>query len=240
VPAANYDTGGQGAAYNVTSVNGAANSYRSDGVDLETCTDTGCGDDLGWTSQGQWFRYTINVASAGSYTVSFRVASASGVSDAFHIADTVAGRPADVDQDNGGWNSRYMSFASASGSSGSALAASPSSLSFGSVAVGSASGTLSAASSAPGSPLTVALSGTATSPGSNLAQGRPVTASGYSQNYGPANAVDGNTSTYWESTNNAFPQWLQADLGSAVSIGRIVMDLPPSSAWGTRSQTITI
>jgi hypothetical protein len=52
--------------------------------------------------------------------------------------------------------------------------------------------------------------------------------------------VDGNTSTYWESTNNAFPQWLQADLGSAVSIGRIVMDLPPSSAWGTRTQTITV
>ncbi len=92
----------------------------------------------------------------------------------------------------------------------------------------------------PGSPLTVALSGTGTSSGTNLALGLPVTASGYSQTYGPANAVDGNTSTYWESTNNAFPQWLQADLGSAVSIGRIVMDLPPSSAWGTRTQTITV
>src|ERR1700728_4735826 len=41
VQAANYDTGGQGVAYNVTSVNGSANSYRPDGVDLETCTDTG-------------------------------------------------------------------------------------------------------------------------------------------------------------------------------------------------------
>jgi hypothetical protein len=144
VQAANYDTGGQGVAYNVTSANGTANSYRSDGVDLETCTDTGCGYDLGWTSPGQWFRYAINVASAGSYTVSFRVASASGVSDAFHIADasgadltgaesvpatggwqnwaTVtdtiqlpAGRQTlIVGQDNGGWNTRYMSFASAS------------------------------------------------------------------------------------------------------------------------------
>ncbi|HEV3170417.1 MAG TPA: hypothetical protein VGZ32_08765, partial [Actinocrinis sp.] len=35
VQAENYDTGGQGAAYNVSSVNGSANSYRSDGVDLE-------------------------------------------------------------------------------------------------------------------------------------------------------------------------------------------------------------
>jgi hypothetical protein len=47
--AENYDTGGQGVAYNVTSVNGTANSYRSDGVDLEATTDTGGpANDLGW------------------------------------------------------------------------------------------------------------------------------------------------------------------------------------------------
>ena len=40
VQAVNYDTGGQGVGYNVTSVNGTANSYRSDGVDIEACTDT--------------------------------------------------------------------------------------------------------------------------------------------------------------------------------------------------------
>src|SRR6202035_5162332 len=39
VQAANYDTGGQGLTYNVASVNGSANSYRSDGVDLETTAD---------------------------------------------------------------------------------------------------------------------------------------------------------------------------------------------------------
>src|SRR5580693_671473 len=50
VQAANYDTGGQGVAYNVSSVNGTADSYRPDGVDLETCSDTGCGYDLGWTA----------------------------------------------------------------------------------------------------------------------------------------------------------------------------------------------
>src|SRR5579875_2046668 len=61
VQAANYDTGGQGVAYNVTSTNGSANSYRPDGVDLETTSDTtgttgtGAGYDLGWTTGGQWF-----------------------------------------------------------------------------------------------------------------------------------------------------------------------------------------
>ena len=74
VQAANYDTGGQGVAYNVTSANGSANGYRSDGVDLETTADTqdttGAGGayDMGWTTPGQWFNYTVNVATAGTYT----------------------------------------------------------------------------------------------------------------------------------------------------------------------------
>jgi hypothetical protein len=67
-----------------------------------------------------------------------------------------------------------------------------------------------------------------------------VTASGVTQAYVAANAVDGNTSSYWESTDNAFPQWLQVDLGSSVSVSRIVLDLPPATAWSTRSQTITV
>jgi F5/8 type C domain len=79
-----------------------------------------------------------------------------------------------------------------------------------------------------------------TSSSSNLAAGRPASASGYTQNYQPSNAVDGNTSTYWESTDNAFPQWFQVDLGAAAGVGRVVMDLPPSSAWGARTQTLTI
>jgi hypothetical protein len=87
----------------------------------------------------------------------------------------------------------------------------------------------------------VALSGTgAAAAGTDLALNQPATASGYTQTYVPSNAVDGNTSSYWESTDNAFPQWFQVDLGSSVAVGRIVLDLPPSSAWGTRTQTIAI
>jgi hypothetical protein len=107
---------------------------------------------------------------------------------------------------------------------------------------GAATGSLSVSSSAPGSPLTVALSGTGTSGTTNtdLALNQPTCASGSTQSYAPSNAVDGNTSTYWESTDNAFPQWFQVDLGSSQSVSRIVMDLPPSTAWGTRTQTLTI
>jgi len=88
VQAENYDTGGQGVAYNVTSVNGSDNGYRSDGVDLEVCSDAGGGVDLGWESPGQWFKYTVNVATAGTYTVSFRVAAPNAVTDAFHLSNS--------------------------------------------------------------------------------------------------------------------------------------------------------
>ena len=79
VQAENYDTGGEGVAYHVNSINGTANGYRTDGVDLENTADTGGGLDIGWTSGGQWFRYTVNVATAGAYNVAVRVASATAV-----------------------------------------------------------------------------------------------------------------------------------------------------------------
>ena len=87
VQAENYDTGGQGVAYSVGSVNGSANSYRSDGVDLEATAASGGGYNLGWTGSGQWFRYTVNVATAGTYTVSFEVAAPGAVTGAFHLSD---------------------------------------------------------------------------------------------------------------------------------------------------------
>jgi hypothetical protein len=126
---------------------------------------------------------------------------------------------------------------------GSSIAAGSSctvSVKFAPTSSGAASGTLTVTSSAPGSPLAVALSGTGITSATNLARNQPATASGYTQSYVPSNAVDGDTSSYWESTDNAFPQWFQVDLGSPVSISRIVLDLPPSSAWATRTQTITI
>jgi beta-glucanase (GH16 family)/uncharacterized protein involved in high-affinity Fe2+ transport len=142
VQAENYDLGGQGVAYNVTSVNGSANSYRSDGVDLEVTTDTGGGYDIGWTASGQWFKYTVNVATAGNYTITFRVAAPSAVSDAFHVSNSAgtnlsgsvsvpatggyqdwtnvtvnvilpAGQQSlTINQDAAGWNINYATFTS--------------------------------------------------------------------------------------------------------------------------------
>ncbi|MFC3572630.1 discoidin domain-containing protein [Streptomyces yaanensis] len=72
----------------------------------------------------------------------------------------------------------------------------------------------------------------------NLAQGKPFSESGHADIYGAANAGDGNRNAYWESTNNAFPQWLQVDLGSSVKVNQVTLRLP--SGWPSRSQTLKI
>jgi hypothetical protein len=77
-------------------------------------------------------------------------------------------------------------------------------------------------------------------PNTNLAQNRPTQESSHTQVFDSGNAVDGNTSSYWESANNAFPQWLQVDLGAAMSTKRIVLNLPPATAWNTRTQTLSV
>ncbi|GAA3915249.1 discoidin domain-containing protein [Actinoplanes auranticolor] len=76
--------------------------------------------------------------------------------------------------------------------------------------------------------------------GPNLAAGKTFTASSVADVYGAGNAGDGNANTYWESQNNAFPQWLQVDLGASVSVNQAVLKLPPAAAWQTRTQTLTV
>ena len=126
---------------------------------------------------------------------------------------------------------------------GTSLAADASctvSVTFAPTAAGAATGTLSVNSSAPGSPLTVGLSGTGVSTTTDLALNAAVTASSYTQTYVPANAVDGNTSTYWEANNGVWPSTITVNLGSDLTLGSITVDLPPSSAWSTRTQTLSV
>ncbi|QMU79582.1 carbohydrate-binding protein [Streptacidiphilus sp. PB12-B1b] len=224
VQVANYDTGGQGTAYNVTSANGTADSYRSDGVDLETTADTqdsgvaGGAYDMGWTTPGQWFKYTVNVATAGVYTASFRVSSPYGISDALHIANasgtnlsgsvavpntggyetwaTVTASvtlPAGVqtltlDQDSNGWNFHYLAFTQGSGGGG-----------------GGGGGGGSGPTEYCGT--------------QDLALDQPTTASSTQDatDYPAADATDGDPGSRWSSAAGD-PQWLDVDLGSPQQI----------------------
>lgn len=72
----------------------------------------------------------------------------------------------------------------------------------------------------------------------NLAQGKTATVSSSVDVYGAGNTIDGNQGTYWESNNNAFPQSLTVDLGSAYNVNQVRLKLP--SNWGARTQNIAV
>ena len=74
--------------------------------------------------------------------------------------------------------------------------------------------------------------------GPNLALGRPATAGGSNGGYPAGNVTDGSQATYWESPAGAFPQWVQVDLGSNVSIHSVALKLP--SSWGARTETLSV
>ncbi|MDX6257375.1 MAG: hypothetical protein QOJ11_3709 [Frankiales bacterium] len=125
---------------------------------------------------------------------------------------------------------------------GSSIAAGASctvSVSFRPTASGGRTGSLRVTSNATNSPTTVSLSGTGAQPANtDLAAGKATTESSHTQTYASANVTDGNQSTYWESNNNVFPQWVQVDLGAGQSVARVVLKLPPS--WGQRTQTLSL
>ncbi|MEV4512611.1 carbohydrate-binding protein [Dactylosporangium sp. NPDC049525] len=222
VQAENYDTGGPGLAYSVSSVNGSGNGYRADGVDLESTSDTGGGYNLGWTSGGQWFRYTVNVATAGQYTLSARVAAPSAVTGALHLANASGANltgPVTIPA-TGGWQTWATATATLTLPAGQQVLT---------LVQDTGGWNLNSLQFTQGG-------GTPTP--QNLAAGRPTTESSHTQAYSSANLTDGNQGTYWESANNAFPQWVQVDLGSARSVTKVVLQLPP--AWGARNQTLTL
>jgi N-acetylneuraminic acid mutarotase len=86
IEAENFDNGGETVAYHDTTPGNQGGAYRTTSdVDIEACTDTGGGYNIGHIQAGEWLNYTVNVTTAGSYSIGVRVASAvSGGS--FHVA----------------------------------------------------------------------------------------------------------------------------------------------------------
>jgi Carbohydrate binding module (family 6)/Domain of unknown function (DUF362) len=74
IQAENYDNGGEGLAYHDTTSGNSGGQYRSEDVDIEACSDTGGGYDVGWTDTGEWLKYSISVIQAGTYTLRLRAA----------------------------------------------------------------------------------------------------------------------------------------------------------------------
>jgi hypothetical protein len=74
--------------------------------------------------------------------------------------------------------------------------------------------------------------------GPNLSLGKATSASTSNGPHGAGNLNDANPGTYWESANDAFPQWAGIDLGGSTSIDQVVLRLP--AGWEARSQTLSV
>lgn len=114
--------------YSVSAVNNIAESYRSDevhtaltfvpvpariqaeaytamsGIQLENCTDTGGGQNVGYFNADDYIEFKINVAAGGSFTIDYRLATNVN-SDGFQVL--IDNQPVDTRTINstGGWQS---------------------------------------------------------------------------------------------------------------------------------------
>ncbi|SHN30707.1 carbohydrate-binding protein [Chitinophaga sp. CF418] len=74
------------------------------GIGTEGCGDVGGGQNIGWVGTGDWMDYNVNVATSGTYTVAFRVASAPGGGQLQLQSGTNILTTVDVEA-TGGWQS---------------------------------------------------------------------------------------------------------------------------------------
>ncbi|MDD5688632.1 MAG: carbohydrate-binding protein [Elusimicrobia bacterium] len=104
IEAEDFDKGGEGVGYHETDAINSGKQYRTtEGVDIQVCNDIGGGFNVGWVRVGEWLKYTINIETAGKYTIEVRV-SCDGQGGKFHIEfdDVDKTGPMTV-PDTGGW-----------------------------------------------------------------------------------------------------------------------------------------
>ena len=101
--AALYDQGGEGVAYHDSSETQLGTNFRDEGVDIR-----GNGEAIGWIDNGEWVEYTLDVAEAGSYQLSFAAATTAGgrsvtasVAQAGQVYDSATSASV---INTGGWN----------------------------------------------------------------------------------------------------------------------------------------
>jgi chitinase len=201
IEAENYDTGGQGVAYNDLTAGNSGNAYRTDDVDVQATTDTGGGYNIGWVQAGEWVEYTVNVTTASKYTLSARVA-ATATGKTFHVELDGVNISGAISIPNTG---AYQTF--------STVTVTTPSLTTGQkilrIVMDSPSFNLNYISFAA-----IASSG-------NLALNKPATASSLETSSFPASAaVDGSGATRWASAYSD-PQWIYVDLGASYNVSRV-------------------
>ncbi len=103
IEAENFDSGGAEAAYHDTSPGNSGGAYRETDVDIQPTTDEGGGHNVGWTAASEWLKYTVNVATTGTYAIEVRVAS-DGPGGTFHVETNGVDKTGPLHvPDTGGW-----------------------------------------------------------------------------------------------------------------------------------------
>lgn len=104
IEAEHWDEGKAGVSYVDDEPKNLGEPYRKDTeVDIEKRDDASNGHGIGWTREGEWLNYTVDVKKTGTYTIEMPVAS-NKKGGVFHIeikGKDVTG-PIDV-PDTGGW-----------------------------------------------------------------------------------------------------------------------------------------
>jgi hypothetical protein len=261
IQAEDFDTGGEGVAYHDLETANQGGQYRtSEGVDIQTTTDTGGGFNVGWTRTDEWMEYTVNVATAGNYTLSERVASGATTGQ-FRVEFNGVDKTGVVTVPNtGGWqtfqnlsqtvnlsagvqvmriyftgndaNFNYFNL-TAAGVTNTPTNTLPPTNTPTNTPIGPTN-TPTNTPVASNTPTRTPTPGTST----NLALGKPISASSSVFTFVATNANDNSVTTYWEGGGQ--PATLTVDLGANANITSIVIKLDPSTAWATRTQTFQV
>ncbi|HJR59990.1 MAG TPA: carbohydrate-binding protein [Vicinamibacterales bacterium] len=103
IEAENFDNGGANVAYFDTTAGNRGGVYRETDVDLEATSDTGGGYNVAKIRASEWVKYSVNVPTAGTYTLRVRVAAA-GAGGRFHVESDGVDRTGPLTvPDTGGW-----------------------------------------------------------------------------------------------------------------------------------------
>ncbi|MGO4290935.1 carbohydrate-binding protein [Chitinophaga sp. RAB17] len=117
VNAADYDEGPKEVAFHYNNGNGN-HAYRPDAPGTENCSEgdnqvsPGGGYNIGWTSDGDWVRYTVNIKEAGKYKVELRIAGNGGGIIYLSIDGVTVSNEIPI-QGTGGWQNWQGAFGTA-------------------------------------------------------------------------------------------------------------------------------
>ncbi|MCD1257275.1 family 16 glycosylhydrolase [Paenibacillus athensensis] len=180
-----------------------AESYAAmSGIQTETCSEGG--QDIAYIDAGDWMDYTVNVQTAGTYNVDFRVSSPYTGTQLQLKSGATTLATVNVPS-TGGWQTWQTVTASVNLSAGSQ--------------------TLRIYAPTNGWNLNwFSITSSSTQPSSsNLALNKTATESSHEGAYAAAGAVDGNSGTRW-SSQFSDPQWIYVDLGSAQTVSRVKLN----------------